>query len=84
MTDRGPRLAAEQLAASAMGASMLRLSDVAKLLGIGDSTAKHWRAEGKLPPADFAMGGIVRWRASTIERWIVSNRERTSLLHERL
>jgi len=71
----GPRAQAERLAASALGDSMMTLRDVAAHLGVSVPTTKRWRADGVLPPADFAHGGIVRWSSRTIGRWIADHGE---------
>ncbi|MBI1372710.1 MAG: helix-turn-helix domain-containing protein [Phycisphaera sp.] len=61
---------AEAMATSVLGDSMLKLKEVAEFLGIGLSTAKRWKAQGKFPPPDFRVSGIIRWRVGTIERWM--------------
>ena len=47
----------------------LTVDDVAKLVRTGTRTIRRWRREGKLPPA-LHFGGLVRWRAEDVERWI--------------
>jgi predicted DNA-binding transcriptional regulator AlpA len=52
---------------------MLTARDLAALLAIGRRTLQSWRATGKLPPPDVAIGKILRWRRKTIENWITAN-----------
>ena len=59
-----------RLASSVLGPSMLTLRDIAQFLGVEYRTIQKWRAEGVLPPADFAMGRVVRWRRATVEAFI--------------
>ena len=61
---------AQALAQSAMGPSMLNYRELAEHLGIGLRTCKGWVSEGVLPAPDLRLRGIVRWRASTIEKWL--------------
>ncbi len=61
---------ATTLAESALGPSLLAMSDIADHLGVTKRTIQAWRADGGLPPPDFAMGKVVRWRRATIETWI--------------
>ena len=49
---------------------LLSYADVATFVGISLRTCKRWVAEGVLPAPDLRIRGIVRWRPSTIERWV--------------
>ncbi|MBI1370834.1 MAG: helix-turn-helix domain-containing protein [Planctomycetes bacterium] len=68
------RSAVEQLATSALGVGMVDMQQLADHLGVHVGSIKRWRHEGKLPPADFELGGIVRWSSASVERWIRRNR----------
>lgn len=63
---------ADRLAAS-VGA-MLTLADFAATLKIGRSTAERLLAAGKLPQPDLRLSSrLIRWRASTVERFIAGS-----------
>ena len=64
------RTDAEAMSASALGDSMVGLQDITRHLGVHVGSVKRWRAQGLLPPPDFALGGIERCRRKTIETWI--------------
>ncbi|WP_083260795.1 AlpA family phage regulatory protein [Microbulbifer aggregans] len=49
---------------------LLRRSDVAKLLGIGQSTWSRWVSEGKAPPGIRLSSRAVAWRYSTILKFV--------------
>lgn len=59
-----------RLAGSVIGQGMLTLRGIAAKLAVDYRTVQKWRAEGTLPPADFAIGKVVRWRPETVERFI--------------
>lgn len=42
----------------------------AAFLSIGRRTFQTWRAVGKLPPPDLALGKTIRWRRATIDAWL--------------
>jgi excisionase family DNA binding protein len=43
---------------------------MAELMGVSKRLIFRWRAEGKLPPYDFAEGQTKRWRLTTVTAWI--------------
>lgn len=49
---------------------MLSPADFSRMLQIGRRTFQTWRAAGKLPKPDLAIGKVIRWRRSTVEKWI--------------
>ncbi len=61
---------AVRLAESALGPSMLTMTDIAEHVGVTKRAIQAWRADGALPPPDFVMGKVIRWRRATIERWL--------------
>ncbi len=79
-------LSQEQLAAGARSALMervpddsetrpfLTVNDVARVLQVDEKTVRAWRERGQLPPA-VKIGGVIRWDAAGIDRWIAENRE---------
>ena len=52
----------------------LRLSEVARLLGVHPSTVRNWSDRGQLS-AHRTQGGHRRYRRSEVELWILSHRE---------
>lgn len=44
----------------------------ADYLGIGRRTFQSWRAAGKLPPPDLAIGRVLRWRPETVTSWLAT------------
>lgn len=54
---------------------LLSLRQVAKRLGVHVRTARRWRDEKYLPAA-IVLGGVVRYDAAEIEKWIEARKER--------
>lgn len=48
---------------------LLTAQEVVQMLSVSKSTLWRMRDSGKLP-APIRVGGIVRWRASDIQRWV--------------
>lgn len=46
--------------------------DLVKRLRVDRSTVTRWIQRGVLPPP-FKVGNVVRWPASTIDRWCLEN-----------
>ena len=65
-----PNAKAQSLARSILGESMVAMGDIAVVLGVTYRCVQSWRKQGVLPPPDFAQGKVVRWRRSTIERFL--------------
>jgi len=55
--------------------SLLRLSEVCELVGVGHSTIYSWQAEGRFPRSIRIGVRAVRWPIEAIEKW------RSSLEH---
>ncbi|MCO6436018.1 MAG: helix-turn-helix domain-containing protein [Phycisphaerae bacterium] len=53
-----------------MGDPLLNSRSLCKFLDCTDRTLRTWRALGRLPDADVCIGRNLRWRRSTIERWL--------------
>lgn len=54
---------------------LLSLKDVCALISLGERTARRWLTTGALPPPDARLAGkLLRWRASTIQNWVESQR----------
>jgi predicted DNA-binding transcriptional regulator AlpA len=54
---------------------MLNVRETADHAGIGTRTIWRMLSAGKFPAPDFRLGKrVVRWRASTVEGWLESNR----------
>ena len=63
---------AKRLAQSVLGDAMVGMADIAAHEGVTYRTVQAWRRAGILPPPDFAVGKVVRWRHSTIQSWAKS------------
>jgi excisionase family DNA binding protein len=50
------------------------VDDLARLMQVGPKTIRRWRSEGRLP-AGIVLGGVVRWHADDVRRWIDEQRE---------
>jgi len=61
---------AQRLAQSALGDSMFTLQDIAGRCSVTYRCVQGWRKQGLLPPPDFALGKVIRWRRSTIDKFI--------------
>ena len=53
-----------------LGDPMVSLEDIAQHLAVSKRTVAAWRAEGLLPPADFVVSRVLRWRVSTLQRFL--------------
>lgn len=56
--------------------TLMTPSDVAQVLGVKAKTLANWRVAGT-GPQFVKVGGLVRYRRSTIEAWLVAQ-ERSS------
>ena len=63
---------ASRIAQSALGDSMVSMHTIAKRVGVSYRCVQAWRKKGLLPPPDFAMGHVLRWRPSTINKFLSS------------
>ncbi|SES28227.1 helix-turn-helix transcriptional regulator [Corynebacterium cystitidis] len=53
----------------------LRVSEVARMLGIPDSTFRGWVASGTVSvPPHYQFGGVKRFRRSEVEKWVEESR----------
>jgi len=50
---------------------LMNTQELANYLNIGKRTLQAWRAAGKLPRPDLAIGSTRRWRKETIESWLL-------------
>ena len=53
---------------------LLTVNGLAELLQVDAKTIRAWRERGQLPPA-VKIGGVIRWDADDIDRWIGEQRE---------
>jgi len=60
---------------------MLKVREVATMLGVSERSVWRWSATGVLPPG-IKIGGCVRWPEETIRRWI-RKREKEARLKQR-
>jgi excisionase family DNA binding protein len=51
--------------------AFLTVNDVAKRLQVLPQTIRRWRSAGKLPAA-ITLGGVIRWRAETVDAWMAT------------
>ena len=70
MTDQTPKADANKLAQSVLGDAMIGMADISRYAGVIYRTVQDWRQKGILPPPDFAIGKVVRWRPSTIYAFV--------------
>lgn len=47
-------------------------TEYARYLRIGKRTFHTWKAAGRLPVPDLQIGKSLRWRRSTVDRWLVA------------
>ncbi len=69
------RLMVDVDAATEPSAPLLAVAGLARLLDVTEKTVRRWRDEGRLPEA-IVVGGVVRWRADDIDRWLAEGGER--------
>ena len=61
---------ANKLAATALGDAMVDMHCIADHIGVTYRTVQVWRHNGTLPPPDFTLGKVKRWRRLTIKRFV--------------
>jgi len=47
----------------------LGATEVARHLGVAESTVKKWRHRRIMPPPDWVLGGRPIWDVATIDTW---------------
>jgi len=50
--------------------TLLNATDVAEVVAVGKRTLYRWVSVGTFPPPDLRVGGVIRWRSSTVQNWI--------------
>ena len=53
---------------------LLKVSELAKFLGVAPSTIYRWLDSGKLPQPYEICDAAVRWRMSEINQWLEESR----------
>lgn len=53
-----------------MAGALMTPDDVAGYLAISGATFRRLRAKGAFPGPDVTLGPLIRWRPSTVDRWI--------------
>ena len=53
----------------------LTLDQIANKLQLSRRTLARYRAQGRLPAPDYAMGRRIRWRPETIQLWLETAKE---------
>ncbi len=49
---------------------LLRLAEVARILGVSRRTFERERSAGRFPPPDLKIGKAPLWRPGTVQGWI--------------
>ncbi len=49
---------------------LLRVKDVCDIVKCSDRALRRWVASGKFPPHDLKIGRNLRWRESTVDRFV--------------
>lgn len=57
---------------------LLRIEEVAQLLGCSTRHVRDMHREGRMPPRITVSERVVGWRESDLEAWLQSNREERS------
>jgi excisionase family DNA binding protein len=57
---------------------LLRIEQVAELLGCSERHVRNLHREGRMPPRIAISERLVGWRESDLEAWLQSNREERS------
>ncbi|MBE7560896.1 helix-turn-helix domain-containing protein [bacterium] len=52
--------------------SLLKPSEIPRILTIGVRTYWRWVSSGRLPHPDLREGRVVRWRRETVDTWLDS------------
>ncbi len=56
---------------------LLRMRDVADVLGVSTRTVQRWVDEGRLPAPFVLSSRALRWRRSEVEAWLEGRRDVT-------
>lgn len=51
---------------------LLRERDVCKIVSVGRSTLRRWVSKGTFPPPLRIGSSAIRWKLSTVQKWIDS------------
>lgn len=54
---------------------LLRIDQVAELLGCSERTVRNLHRDGRMPPRVTVGERIIGWRESDLEAWLYSKRE---------
>ena len=57
---------------------LLRIDQVAELLGCSERTVRNMHRKGRMPPRIAISERVVGWRESDLEAWLTSRREEGS------
>ena len=57
---------------------LLRIDQVAELLGCSERTVRNLHREGRMPTRVTVSERIIGWRESDLEAWLTSRREERS------
>ena len=49
---------------------LLKAEEIARKLGVSPRTFARWLRSGDFPGADLRVGRVIRWRASTLDKWV--------------
>lgn len=49
---------------------MVKIEQIADMLGVCTKTVYRMRDRGDLPPPDFCRGRLLRWKPETITNWM--------------
>jgi predicted DNA-binding transcriptional regulator AlpA len=52
--------------------SLLTCADWSRILVVSSATVDRLRSAGKIPKADFLVGRLPRWHASTVRAWLLA------------
>lgn len=61
----------------ALTVDMWTTSDVARALGVSESTVRAYHSRGEMPPADGRLGRTPWWREATVREWMHKRSPRT-------
>ncbi len=64
----------ERVPESSKTRQLLTVNGLAELLQVDAKTIRAWRERRQLPPA-VKIGGVIRWDAADIDRWLSEKRE---------
>lgn len=64
--------------ATATEKTTLSAAELAEYIGVKKRTVDQWRFRGNAGPKSYKLGGLVRYKLSTVNAWLAANERHPS------